>query len=427
MTPAQRLQVEQSTRRQRLSELATVEELTDDNRSEIDRLTRAYQDGERQLRAALLAEDVEAERHELTDPEPDRLELRRRCTVTGFLLAALAGRSPVGAEAELAEEIGAGPGQIPIELFDVPETRDAAAGRETRQDVATTAPASGTGVNLDPIRPRIYARSVLPRLGVAMPRVKTGGYSTATVTAGLSAGAMDAGAARVSTAATLTAQSTTPHRVSARLSIRVEDVATIGAANFEAVLRQNLTLAMSDELDRLGLNGDGAGANPLGLLAQLTDPAAPSDVIDWNAWVRLVAGGIDGGPWAETLQAVTLLVNAESQRLAETTFKDGSGFGGEMSAAAYLRANSGGFFSSRRMPATASDIAQAIRYRRGTAGLGGVDAVRAAVCPVWSVISIDDIYSDSASGTRHFTLHHLIGDVLIEQPDAFEQVAARLA
>ena len=140
-----------------------------------------------------------------------------------------------------------------------------------------------------------------------------------------------------------------------------------------------------------------------------------------------MAGGIDGGPWAETLQAVTLLVNAESQRLAETTFKDGSGFGGEMSAAAYLRANSGGFFSSRRMPATASDIAQAIRYRRGTAGLGGVDAVRAAVCPVWSVISIDDIYSDSASGTRHFTLHHLIGDVLIEQPDAFEQVAARLA
>ena len=32
---------------------------------------------------------------------------------------------------------------------------------------------------------------------------------------------------------------------------------------------------------------------------------------------------------------------------------------------------------------------------------------------------IDDIYSGSASGTRHFTLHVLLGDVILIQPDAY--------
>ena len=79
------------------------------------------------------------------------------------------------------------------------------------------------------------------------------------------------------------------------------------------------------------------------------------------------------------------------------------------------------------MPATATNIAQAIRYRTGTRGLGGVNAGRAAVCPVWSQVAIDDIYSDSASGTRHVTLHHLVGDVIVEQADAYAQTAFKLA
>lgn len=422
MTSTQRLAVELSQTRVRLSELAANDELTDADRSELDTLTTKFRDLERRHAAALLTE-AEAETREIIDPEPDRLELRRRATLTGYVMAALGGRSPTGAEAELAQEAGADVGQVPLELFDVPEAREL----ERRADTATPAPSSGTGVNLDPIRPRIYARSVLPRLGVAMPRVGSGTYATATVTTGLTAGATAKGAARESSAAVLTAKTTTPHRVSARLSIQVEDVATIGVGNFESILRQNLVLAMSDQLDQLGLNGDGSGANPSGLLTQLTDPADPTAVVSWNTWVSAAAGGIDGGPWAEDLMAVVLLVNPEAQRLAEKTFKDGTGFGGEMSAAAYLRANSGGFFSSRRMPNTASNIAQAIRYRKGTMGLDGVDAMRVAVCPVWQVLSIDDIYSDSAAGARHLTLHHLIGDLLIEQTDAYEQIAFKLA
>ena len=423
MLESQRIALRLSQVRQRLNEIAGLEgeAMTPEIRAESEALETEYGDLERRHRAALIGEpETETRQREEPDAEHrERIELRERATLTGYLLAAAQGRMPHGAELELQQ--AAGVNGIPVELFDVRQ-------RETRADAPTGSP-STVGVNVDPIRPLIYARAVIPRMGVAMPRVVSGTYATMTITAGLSAGAMAAGAVRESTAATLTPKTTTPHRVSARLSIRIEDVATVGVGNFESSLRQNLTLVMSDELDKLGLTGNNTAPNPQGLLPQLTDPTDPTDVVDWPAFVSAVAGGIDGGPWAETMTAVMLLVNPETMRKAETTFQapTTSGANGEVSAAAYLRANSAGFFSSRRMPATATNIAQAIRYRRGAMGLDGVNAMRTAVCPMWNEVSIDDIYSDSASGIRHFTLHNLIGDVLIEQTDAYERVDLKLA
>ena len=423
MTPAQKLELRRSEVRQRLGELSALEgdAYGNDERAETDRLATEYADLERRHRAALIASP--GEEGATTDSpaeDRDRVELRQRASVGRFLLAALRGQSLSGAEAELAAEAGTDAGTIPLELWDVPV--------ETRADTAAATP-STTGVNLDPLRPLIYARAVAPRLGIAMPRVESGSFATATLTTGLTAAAKAAGAAAESTAGAFTAQSTTPHRVSARLSIRIEDVATVGVGNFESILRQNVALALSDQLDAYTLTGDGSDPNPTGLLTRLTDPTDPTDVVSWSGFVGAAAGGIDGGPWAETMGSVTLLVNAETMRKAETTFQAGSGTDtpGEMSAAAYLRQHAGGFFANRRMPATASNIAAAIRYRNGTMGLDGVTGVRTAVCPIWNEIGIDDIYSDSASGIRHFTLHTLVGDVLIEQRDAYERVDFKIA
>ena len=428
MTEAQKrlreLRERQSRERQRMAELSRLETLDDDTRAELDGLEAGTPDLERQLRAAesaLAAEQEGETRAAAPDAEQrEREELRSKARLTNYLLARLEQRMVTGAEAELnAAEGVAG---IPISIFDTPRQPV-----EQRADTATTAPATGTGVNLSPVLPAIFARAVLPRLGVAMPRVGSGTFATMTVTASLSAGAMTAGAARESTAATLTPKTTTPHRVSARLSLRIEDIATIGVGNFESVLRENLMLALADELDKLGLNGDGSDPNPQGLLSQLTDPTDPTDAVDFDGFVTLAAGGIDGGPWAETLQAVRLLVNAETMRKAETTFQSATNYKGELSSAAYLRQHSGGFFGSSRMPAAASNIAQCLRYRAGTQGLKGVNAVRTSTCPVWNELGIDDIFSDSASGVRHFTLHALIGDVLIQQASAYERVDLKLA
>ena len=380
------------------------------------------QDLELEYRAALAidgpletADDVPV----ISKDDRQRLELRSAAKLTNYMLSHAQGKMNSGAELELQQE--AQVNGIPAELFDV-------ATRQTRAD--TLAPTTGTGVNVDPVRPMIYARAVLPRLGVAMPRVASGSYSTMTVTMGVTAAAQTAGAAFVATAATLTPQTTRNHRVTGRLSLRVEDIQHVGVDNFESILRQNLMLVMSDELDKLGLKGDGVDPDPEGLFPQLTNPTDPTVDVTWPLFVAAMAGGIDGGPWAETLQEVMMLVNPETMRLAESTFQSGTGnqaTPGDISAAAYLRANTAGFFSSRRMPDTVSDIAGCIIYRAGTMGLDGVNAVRTAVCPMWNEITIDDIYSDSASGIHHYTLHHMIGDVLIEQPNAYSRVDLKVS
>ena len=428
MTPAQKKLRDaldkQSRARGRMAEIGVLDEdkWTPEIRSEFEQLEKAVPDTEARVRAARAAvEAEEGEQRQQTLETPDgeqreRIELRSRASLTNFLLAAMRGQLPSGPEAEL--QAAAGVSQIPIELFDLPVER--------RADTTTSAP-STTGVSLQPVFPLIYARSVLPRLGVAMPRTGSGGYATATITAGLAAAAKTKGAAQESTAATLTAKSTAAHRVSARLSIAIEDIAIIGTSNFEAQLRSALQLALSDRLDFLGLTGDGQNANPQGLLSQLTDPTDPTAVVDFDGFVGLAAGGIDGGPWAEGMGSVRLLVNAETMRKAETTFQTATNYKGELSAGAYLRDKSGGFFASARMPATAATIAQCLRVRMGTMGLDGVNAGMLATCPVWAEVGVDDIYSDSASGIRHFTLHSLIGDVLIIQSSAYERVDLKLS
>ena len=353
----------------------------------------------------------------------ERNELRAKSRVGDFLAARLKGEALDGASAEFRASLGLSEG-IPLDIWQAPARRV-----EHRADVVSASPGSNEGVNVQPIFPAIFARAILPRLGVTMPQVGSGAYATMTIDSSLTAGSKAKGAAQESTAATLSTRSTTPHRVAARLSIAVEDVATIGAANFESTLRQNLQLALSDQLDSLGLTGDPTttATDPQGLFTQLTDPTDPGSVVDFDGFAALGADGIDGGPWAESMRDVRLLVNADTMKLAEKTFQSTSGSKGELSAAAYLRDQTAGFMASSRMPATASNIAAAIRHRAGTMGLDGVDAMQTATCPVWATLSIDDIYSDAASGIRHFTISALIGDVLINHASAYERVDLKLA
>ena len=428
MTPAQKklkeLRERQSRERQRMAELGLADSLTDETRAELDGIEAGTPDLERQLRAAQAAvEQEEAEqRTENRATEPDaetreRIELRRKATLTGYLLAAARGRMVDGAEAELAA--AAGVQGIPLELWDVP--RPEAERRETR-DVT---PAPGTvGVNLDPIRPAIFANAILPRLGVEMPRVPTGTYATATITGSQSAAALGKGAAAAATAGALTVTTATPKRVSARLELALEDIAAVGQANFEAVLRENLSLVLSDELDKQGLNGDGSDANLTGMFERITDPSAPGGVADFDAFAAAHAGGVDG-LWASTIREVGIVVGPETYVLASKVFQSAASYKGELSAAAYALANTGGFWTNKRMPdkatfETVDNVQQAILYRMGR-------AMRTAVCPHWGTVDIDDIYSGSAKGERSFTMHVLLGDVILVQPDAYAQIAFQLS
>ena len=197
-------------------------------------------------------------------------------------------------------------------------------------------------------------------------------------------------------------------------------MAAVGQANFESILRENLAMVLSDELDDQVINGAGANNDLIGVLHRLGNPSAPA-VADFDFFAGSHAGGIDG-LWAITLKDVGIVVGPDTMTLSAKTFQTATNYKGELSAAAYAMANTGGFWTNKQMPDKSNaNVQQAILYRMGRSGM------RTAVCPHWNEISIDDIYSGSASGARAFTMHVLLGDVILVQPDAYEQIAFKLA
>ena len=425
MTTAQKIRLRLSQVRQRLNEISGLEgdAFTDEIRTESETLQTEYRDLETRHQAAIVAEGEPEQREAAPDAEMrERIELRSTASLGRYLTAALRGRQVDGAEAELRDAAGIGDG-IPLELWDV--------ATEERVDAATGAPGT-VGVNLDRIRPAVFANSIAPRLGIEMPRVESGTYASATITTSLTARSHAAGHASESTAATFTVTSATVKRLSARLGVRIEDVAAVGQANFESVLRENISLVLSDELDSQMINGAGAvagnAADLNGIFQALTNPTdTPSAAATFDDYVDKFAAGIDG-LWASTMKDVAIVCGPDSYRLAAKTFRDAAGQDlGDEAFADYAMSKFGGFWTNKRMPATDSHFQQAILYRMGRSMMAGTGGMRTAVCPHWNEISIDDIYSGSASGERYFTMHVLLGDVILVQPDAYEQVQFRVS
>ena len=359
----------------------------------------------------------------------ERLTLRSKATVGGFLTARMQGRMPTGELAEYAAACGVRDG-IPIDIFE----KDRPV--EHRADAATGVPATGTGATLAPIQPYVFARSIAPQLGIAMPTVESGAYSEATISTALTAGPKAKGVKADSTAAVLTPTTATPRRISARLTLNIEDLAAIGQANFESALRQNLTMGLSNEYDVQCITGDGVAPNINGLVNQLTDPSDPGDVATFDLLLKAFSDQIDG-LWASTLADIALITNPAVYKRSATLFRDTSTDLGSTSFADYAAKFTGGWSCNSRMPATKVNIARAIVYRRGgqmlDGGMGGDgammgEAIRTASHPVWANLTIDDIYSDSGSGQRHVTMHLLVGSkVLIVQPDAYDLAEFKLA
>ena len=423
MTPAQKIQLRLSQVRSRLNEISGLEgdKFTTEIRTEADTLQKEYSDLETRHQAAIVGETEET-----TTVEPDaelreRVELRSKASLTTYLQAALQGRQVNGAESELQAAAGIGNG-IPLELWDVPEQRQL----ETRVDAVSGAPGT-VGVNLDRIRPAVFANSASRRdLESRCRRVESGTYASATISTSLTAGSEGKGDAAEATAAAFTVSSVTPKRISARLGIRIEDVASVGQANFESILRENLSLVLSDELDDQAINGkfvNGTNNDLNGIFQALTDPTDPTAVADFDAFVAAFAGGVDG-LWSSTLKDVAVVCGPSTYQLSAKTFRDvgtNNGHRGDIAFSDYAMAHAGGWWTNKRMPDAASNIQQAILHRKGRMG------IRTAVCPHWNEISIDDIYSGSAKGERFFTMHVLLGDVILVQPAAYGQVAYKLA
>ena len=209
-----------------------------------------------------------------------------------------------------------------------------------------------------------------------------------------------------------------PKRIPARLTLSLEDVAAVGTESFEEGLRQALQGQLSHSLDNQIINGDGSAPNLSGLIDQLDDPDAPATgVEDFVRWIALTAAAIDG-LWATSLREIASVWPEEAYRQASAVFR---GNQGDISISDYLMEKTAGFYANSRMPAVAANIATGIAARMGQPG------ITRAVVPSWGRIVVDDIYSNSGEGQRHVTVSAIVGDLLLVQADAYEQLAARVS
>ena len=127
MTKLQKLQLEQSEKRQKLNELNAVDELTPEQRAELQPLVDRLTELEPELRAAIAAEPDPDDKTKKTEPKDEEKEVRKlqqRARLQPFVREAIEHKPVDGAEAELRAAVMPGAGEgIPFELLLTPEQR----------------------------------------------------------------------------------------------------------------------------------------------------------------------------------------------------------------------------------------------------------------------------------------------------------------
>ena len=351
-----------------------------------------------------------APEHTVDGAERERRELRSRSRLGRWFEAAISGRNVSGAEAEVATAYGC-PEAIPLEMFE----RRASGQTETR---AVTPVPSTVDENLAPIVPALFDRSAAAWLGVEMPTVATGDAGYPVLSTSLTGGPKAKSATAAETAGAFTVTMSQPRRITGALRFTREDAARL--SGMEEALRMNVESVLSDALDNQAINGSGTGDGTInGLRAILGDAAAPAANAETFArYVAAAASHVDG-LHAVDLSGMRQLVGVTTYGHMASAFRANED---SMTAEGWLMDRTGGVRTSRRIPAAASNIQQAIVRRANPAG------DRASVMPAWGGIElIRDNITGAGKGEIVITALMLVGDVILLRSGCFVADSYRLA
>ena len=168
MLKSQTLAIRASTIREKLNLLSnSTEDLTDEQRAEVDTLSTEYRDVEVKLRGALVSEDdAKAKAATNGDLDGERKELRElklKASVGVIVAAALEHRSVSGAEKEIQDHFNVGGDEVPLELL----------ADEVQERAVTPAPGSHQ-VTQRPIVPAVFAMGDANFLNVRQERLAAG-------------------------------------------------------------------------------------------------------------------------------------------------------------------------------------------------------------------------------------------------------------
>ena len=417
MTRLQKIQLKQSDTREKVAALLDLETRSDEQNEELKKATLELRSLESDYQAAVAIEGADAEptetRSEGDAEDREKRELLGKVSLAGYIRSAISGKAPDGAEAEASDAFGC-PGLVPLELFELERRSEQPDGLERR--AVTPSPAT-VGQTLAPTVPALFDQSVAAFLGIEMPNVQGGVPGYPVVSTNLTGGMKAKSAAAAETEGAITVTTATPKRLTGSFKITREDLAIL--PTLEMTLRQNLSRVLSDALDAQLLNGDNTGANLNGLLAQLTDAAAPAAGVETFArYAAALASHIDG-LYAVTQKDVRALVGPHTYRHMAGTFATNDD---SMSASTYLMEKYGGLRASRRITDPANDIQGAVIVRRNPVG------DRVAVAPVWSGLElIRDAVTNAGKGQIVVTGLALVGGVVLLRSGVYVQDSFRLA
>ena len=317
--------------------------------------------------------------------QEDRVSLRARARLVRFIQSAIDGREPSGAEAELADACGVHD-EVPLELF----------------EMRATAAAPTGGLSLD-IVPAVYESSTAAMIGVSMPLVSTGRYSTATVEEGVSATGVAKGVPVEGSEVTFNVTSTAPSRISGAVEFSVEDLAQVGTDRYEVALRESLSSAMSDAIDGVALEGFKAMEVAFGAGSQYNP--LPRTTFQMSEIFEMLFGPVSvDGYWARGRIDVTLLLHARDWSRASRAYVSGTG---DARVIDYY----GNAITSRRWSSD-GDNTPVLLYRNRP-------GVRCAELPSWGGLQIDDVVTESARGVRRLTMHAMVGELLVRHRRAY--------
>ena len=247
MKTAQKMELRASEIRTRLSELAGMDDQTDETRAEIATLRTEYADVERRYQAAVTADDTPPET--VTDTKTEDVEMRALIdgsNVGRIFDATLNHAVTDGQERELQTHLNLDPNQVPLAML------------ETR--AVSPAPAD-VGQQQQPIIPYVFPDGVAAFLGVDMPTVGVGEPVFPVLTSGAVVDTPAENAIPTGTGidseghstAAFSADVLSPSRIQASFFYSREDRARF--AGMDESLRENLSMALSDGLDDEILTG----------------------------------------------------------------------------------------------------------------------------------------------------------------------------
>ena len=306
MTAKDKATIRASEIRQRLSELAGVEELNDEQREQIGTLRTEYADVELRLQAATVGEDGEGEPDgENTPGDPKLAELEARASAGEVFEAAVNHGLPDGATRELQDHLGLGGNVIPLALL--------RSEQEIETRAVTPAPAD-VGTTQQSIIPAVFPMSMAAFLGVDMPLVPPGEASFPVLSTSASVKTPAENADADETTGAFSSEALSPSRLQASFFFSREDRARF--SGMDEALRMNLSEALSDKLDAEII----AGSEGLLEGTNLANNVASAETTFANYITQFGYGRVDG-KYAMDTADIRVVMGSEAYAHAGETYR----------------------------------------------------------------------------------------------------------